>query len=92
MRSQVFNITFQHKGKACEYIVDKMFFDYETLKKTFYRITAKTGNRDVEKIGGTWTNCGGKPLPADILQKVGTAIDEAEANGLPFNGYKSGVM
>jgi hypothetical protein len=72
-----FEINFLYNGKQVRYKVDKMCIHIAEPPQYFYRIQAKTGNRDVMKKDGRWviTNC--QDLPSKILEAVGKAIEDA---------------
>lgn len=72
-----FPITFQYKGRPVRYMVYWMHISSYEIK-TFYRIQAKTGNRDLVKVIGIWKVCSGPALPDDILKLVGNAIEQVE--------------
>jgi hypothetical protein len=91
INSITFQILFIYKGKEVQYTVDKMFISDREIE-VFYRITAKTRNRDVLKVDDVWKVLSGAPIPGEVLQLVGDAIDVAEAGGLQNINEKKGLF
>lgn len=69
-----------------------MTISYYDKYPDFYRVCAKTGNRDFVKVDGKWIIGRGNGLPEYLIAIVGFAIDEAEAAGLPYSDSKRGLF
>jgi hypothetical protein len=79
--SQSFKVEFNLDGKAYKCPVDKIrILDHRP--EVFYRISAQSGNRDLICHEGKWLVINGKPLPGNLLDVLGEAIEAALQSGI----------
>lgn len=69
-----------------------MEVDYRAEFKKFYRVEAKSGNRDFVKVNGKWIVCSGPQLPDDTIKRIGEAIEVSESLGFPNPKQKKGLF
>ena len=72
--SWTLNVEFEYEGKPVKCKVDKMVIEGHRPKK-FYRLGARTGNRDLIKHNGQWIVIYGSFLPNNLLDALGIAIE-----------------
>jgi len=74
-------VDFEVKGKTYKCHVDKMRITGQR-PETFFRVSAQSGNRDLICHEGKWMVVNGKPLPIDLLDVLGAAIEKALKDGI----------
>jgi hypothetical protein len=69
-------VDFEVKGKTYKCIVDKMRI-LNQRPEVFFRVSVKSGNRDLICHDGQWIVCRGDYLPDDLLDALGAGIEKA---------------
>jgi hypothetical protein len=79
--SRSLNIKFYFKGKEHKCLIDKMHI-IGRRPDVFYRVGAKSGNRDIICHQGQWMVLHGDDLPNDLLDALGEGIEKALQDGI----------
>lgn len=74
-----FKVEFVVERKTYRCQVDKMVINGHRPER-FYRVSSKNGNRDIICHQGQWLVIFGRPLPNNILDALGDAIERTEGD------------
>jgi len=72
-------IKFELDGKEHKVLVDKIVIKGHRPEK-FYRVAARSGNRDIIRHNGQWIVCSGGSLPEKVLDALGAGIEKILGN------------
>jgi len=79
--SRALKVKFNLKGKEYKCLVDKMYIEGHR-PEVFYRVSAKSGNRDIVCHKGQWIVVYGDRLSNELLDALGLGIEKALEDGI----------